>query len=91
MIVKIPHDNINSGFQEFNLETCKRTKFQINRVKQISELSEFKQFVLTNTDIGLIIVHPDYKSKFTCLYYDKSDKLICEVIGLNRVLRKHEG
>jgi hypothetical protein len=74
----------NSKVQVFDMETCKRSLFQIEELKKISEREEFAYFVIFAGNI----VHPNYHSVFNMVWYKKDGTSVCFRIGRNKYIVK---
>ena len=69
--------------QQFNLDTCKKTSFQINTIKEISDRENFDFFVINNKDE---IMPPDYKGPVYVWWYTKDNNLNVIRIGSKKIL-----
>ncbi len=87
-IIKIPHSTAQDVFQEIDMTTCQRSRFQIDQLTKISQRDEFDYFVVCQDNNQLWIIFPEFNSKFNCLWYDKSNNLHLDVIGRRKVLRE---
>lgn len=86
-IIKIPQDFTQTDFQEIDMSTCKRSKFQIDRLLEISKQDDFHNFVCCQDQKKLWVVFPEFSGPFTCLWMDKAEVLHAERIGRRRVLK----
>ena len=75
--------------QVFDTNTCLRTNFQINTLKEISERPEFMQFVTMEHNGIQIIVAPEFKCKFMVTWYDNNTRMHFASVGQRRIL--HSG
>lgn len=87
MQITVPFCNrSNSISQVFDMATCKRSAFQVNRLKEISERPEFAYFVIMQADGGVFIAHPAYACPFAVTWYDVNGDFHAERIGRRAVL-----
>lgn len=69
MVVNIPLCYLpNSKFQRVDLDTCKRTEFQVREVERIGNLPDFAFFTC---DIDGEIFAPEFEGAFMAMWYTK--------------------
>ncbi len=76
----------NTIHQVFDMATCKRSEFQVNRLKEISERPDFAYFAIMQDVDGDFIVHPAYACPFFNTWYDVNGDFHAERIGRRAVL-----
>ncbi len=76
----------NSRTQVFDMDTCKRSLFQVNTLSEISKREDFAYFV-TMLDAGTDwLMHPDYKGPCTVTWYSKEGIAHSISLGVKRNL-----
>lgn len=88
-IISIPHCFLpNSKVQEIDMNTCLRSEFQINELKQISEREDFAYFVVTQ-DVGReCIIFPEFKGPYIIMWYSKEGTCHYLTIGVYKILNQ---
>ena len=81
----------DSLYQTFDPATCRRTEFQVNRLKEISELPDFDRFILVHgvtSDFQMIdakIIGVDHELRFWVSWFDTAGLQRSEHLGLDRL------
>lgn len=87
MLIHIPFNTDRTTFQTIDLDTTKRSKFQIDQLVDISNKSEFSHFVTLADGDKQWIIFPEFTGPANILWYDKDGYLHLTRIGVKRVLR----
>lgn len=89
LLISVPFCYLpNSKRQVFNIETMRRTKFQINQVAAIAAREDFAYFVTNGSEASELIVPPEFGNPFCLLWYNKTGELNFVLIGRIRILRQ---
>jgi len=62
----------NSKVQVFDMDTCKRSEWQVNELLKVSQREDFAYFVIVHDSGRRLIMAPEYKSQCNILWYDKN-------------------
>jgi hypothetical protein len=77
----------NSKAQVFDMDTCKRSAFQVNTLLQISQREDFAYFVVCLDGGANSIMFPEFKGPALVIWYDKDGSMHSISLGVKRILR----
>ena len=80
----------NSKKQVFDMDTCKRSEFQIHYLYNVSRQSDFAYFVIMH-DVGReLIIAPEHKNSVNVMWYTKDGHCYSVLLGRKVVLQSFD-